>query len=75
MHVSCPNCGATVGEEIGGKLGVALAGAYLGSRVNPMASIAFGILGAMLGHVLIDSQIRKCPRCGRVFRIIDELPL
>lgn len=75
MHVQCPNCGTTVGEQVGGKLGVAAAGALLGSRMNPAATIVFGILGAMVGHVLIDQRIRTCPQCGTVLRIIGELPI
>ena len=75
MNVSCPNCGITVGEQIGGKLGVGLAAAYFGRRISPIASILFGILGAMVGHHLIDAEIRRCPQCGNVFRIINQLPL
>jgi len=75
MNVLCPNCGITVGEQIGGKLGVGLAAAYFGRRISPIASLVFGILGAMLGHHFIDAAIRRCPQCGTVFRIISELPL
>jgi hypothetical protein len=75
MNVSCPNCGVTVGEQIGGKLGLALAGTLLGSRVHPLAALAFGFLGALAGHQYIDSTIRICPKCGTVLRIIGELPL
>jgi hypothetical protein len=75
MKVSCPNCGATVGEQIGGKLGVGLAGALFGSRVNPAATLAFGLLGVLVGHIYIDKAIRTCPQCGTVLRIIGDLPL
>ena len=75
MNVSCPNCGATVGEQIGGKLGLGLAGVLLGSRVNPAAALVFGLLGALLGHRYIDTAIRTCPQCGTVLRIIGEFPL
>ena len=75
MNVSCPNCGITVGEQIGGKLGVGLAAAYFGKRISPVASLVFGLLGAILGHHFIDTAIRRCPQCGTIFRIINELPL
>jgi len=75
MHVQCPNCGTTVGEQVGGKLGVAVAGVILGSRMNPAAAILFGILGALVGHVFIDQRLRTCPQCGALLRIIGELPL
>ena len=75
MNVSCPNCGTTVGEQIGGKLGVGLAAAYFGKRISPVASLVFGILGAMVGHAFIDAEIRRCPQCGNVFRIINQLPI
>ncbi len=75
MNVSCPNCGTTLGEQIGGKLGVGLAAAYFGKRISPIAAIVFGVLGAMFGHHFIDGVIRRCPRCGTVFRIINQLPL
>ncbi len=75
MNVSCPNCGATVGEQIGGKLGVALAGVLLGSRVNPVAALLLGLLGAAIGHRYVDTAIRTCPQCGAVLRIIGELPI
>jgi xanthosine utilization system XapX-like protein len=75
MNVSCPNCGATVGEQIGGKLGIGLAAALLGSRVNPAAALVFGLLGALVGHQYIDRAIRTCPQCGMVLRIIGDLPL
>jgi len=73
MKVTCPNCGLTVGEQIGGKLGLGLAGFYFGSRVNPLLAFAFGLAGAFLGHELIDTAIRRCPQCGAVFRIAGGL--
>ena len=73
MNVSCPNCSATVGEQIGGKLGLAVAGGLLGSRMSPPAAFLFALGGALLGHYYIDRAIRTCPQCGLVFRIADEL--
>ena len=75
VNVQCPNCGTTVGEQIGGKLGVAAAGALLGSRMNPAAAVLFGLLGAVAGHIFIDQKMRTCPQCGTVLRIIGELPI
>jgi hypothetical protein len=75
MNVVCPNCRATVGEQIGGKVGLGLAAAVLGSRVNPGVSLLFGLLGAIIGHRYIDTAIRTCPQCGTVLRIIGELPI
>jgi hypothetical protein len=75
MNVSCPNCGSSVGEQIGGKLGLALAAGLLGSRVSPSTALVFALVGAAAGHYCIDSAVRTCPQCGLVFRIIGELPL
>ena len=74
MNVTCPNCGITVGEQIGGKLAMGLAAAYFGRRISPVASIVLGILGAVVGHHFIDAEIRRCPQCGNVFKIINQLP-
>jgi hypothetical protein len=64
----------TVGEEIGGKLGLGAAGYLLGSRVNPVAAFLSMLVGAALGHYLIDERVmRTCPQCGLVFRVADEL--
>jgi hypothetical protein len=75
MNAVCPSCGATVGEQIGGKLGLGLAAALFGNRVNPAIAILFGILGALAGHEYIDKRIRRCPRCGTILKIIGELPI
>jgi xanthosine utilization system XapX-like protein len=75
MNVSCPNCGATVGEQIGGKLGLGLAAALLGSRVNPAVALVFGLLGAWVGHQYIDTAVRTCPQCGTILKIIGQLPI
>jgi ribosomal protein S27AE len=75
MNVTCPNCGTTVGEQIGGKLGLGFAAALLGSRVNPAVALLFGFLGAVAGHRYIDTAIRRCPQCGMILRLIREIPL
>ena len=72
MNVSCPNCWATVGEQIGGKLAVGLAAALLGSRMNPAAAVVFGLFGALVGHRYTDTANRTCPQCGLVLRIAGE---
>lgn len=73
MSVDCPVCGSslTVGEQIGGKLTVAMAGALLGSRMNWEAAVAFAIVGVALGHILIDSDPRliTCPQCLAALRL------
>ena len=73
MNVSCPNCSAGVGEQIGGKLGLALAAGLLGRRISPVAAFLFALGGALAGHYYIDRAIRTCPQCGLVFRVADEL--
>lgn len=72
MNVICPNCGATVGEQIGGRLGLAAAGALLGSRVNPLAALLLGLIGAAIGHRVIDSSVRLCPQCWTVLQIASD---
>ncbi len=73
MKVVCLNCGTTVGEQIGGKLGIGLAAALLGSRVNPTVALLFGLAGMLAGHYYIDSAIRRCTQCGVVLRIVSDL--
>jgi hypothetical protein len=73
MNISCPHCGATVGEQIGGKFGLAIAGALLGSRMSPAAAFLFALGGALVGHYYIDRVIRRCPQCSLVFRVANEL--
>ncbi len=75
MNVSCPNCGATVGEQIGGKVAVGLTAALAGSRISPEVAALAGIIGALIGHYYIDASIRSCPQCRTVLRIIDDLPI
>lgn len=72
MQAFCPNCGSTVGEQIGGKLALGLASAFLGSRVDPFLTVLLGLAGAWLGHMYIDTAIRRCPECGMVFRIAAD---
>ncbi|HTX13704.1 MAG TPA: hypothetical protein VMD77_00305 [Candidatus Baltobacteraceae bacterium] len=72
MNVTCPNCGATVGEQIGGKLGFAFAGALLGSRMNPVAGVLLGLLGAAVGHRIIDSSMRVCPQCWTILQVVTD---
>ncbi len=73
MNVICPNCGLTVGEQFGGKLLMGATAALVGGRISPAAALIAGVIGAVLGHYIIDSQIRKCPQCGLVIRIVDGL--
>lgn len=73
MAAICPNCGVTIGEQIGGKLAVGLAAFYFGKRVNPIVAILAGVAGAWLGHQYIDTAVARCPRCGTFFRIAGGL--
>jgi phage tail tape-measure protein len=73
MNISCPHCGATVGEQIGGKFALAIAGALLGSRMSPAAAFLFALGGALLGHYCLDRVIRRCPQCSLVFTVAGEL--
>lgn len=72
MNATCPNCGATVGEQIGGRLGLAAAGALLGSRVSPVVAVLFALIGAAAGHQYIDSPLRVCPQCWTVLQIATD---
>jgi hypothetical protein len=74
-HV-CPNCGIVdVGQQIGGKLALSAGGLILGNQgmKDPIAMVAFGLLGFFIGHY-IDQQIAKrCPQCGAILTIADFL--
>lgn len=73
MKKFCPTCWLTLGEEIGGKLALAAAGAYLGSRVHPVVAVIAGALGVYLGHRYIDTAIQNCPQCGTLLAIAATL--
>ncbi len=73
MKKFLPNCGLTVGEQIGGKLALAATGAYLGSRVHPVAGVVAGLVGIYLGHRYIDTAIQNCPQCGTILMIVVGL--
>lgn len=73
INVSCPGCGMTVGEQIGGKLALGAAGAVFGSHISPAAAVLLTIGGAVAGHYLINRSIRTCHQCGLVFKIADDL--
>ncbi len=73
MNVFCPNCGFTVGEQIGGKLALGATAALVGSRVNLAVALITGLIGVWIGHNYIDRAIRTCPQCGTVMRIAAAL--
>ena len=70
--VFCPNCGLTVGEQIGGKLLLAATGYAVGGK-DPLIAFGVALLGAWLGHIYIDSALRTCPNCWTVIRIAEGL--
>jgi hypothetical protein len=72
MSANCPNCGFKIGKQLGGKLGLGLAAALVGSRINPAVGLLAGIIGAAIGHRYIDAAIYKCPTCGGVFRLAES---
>ncbi len=78
MVVTCPNCGSfiTVGEQIGGKLGIGAASAILGSKMGWEGAVLFGLVGMVLGHFLIDSNptLFQCPSCLAALQVVGDLP-
>lgn len=71
--VLCPNCGLTVGEQIGGKLFLGAAGLMVTGKLNPWLALAATAAGIWFGHVYIDSTIRTCPQCGTIIRVAEGL--
>jgi hypothetical protein len=71
--VQCPQCltQLTVGQQIGGKISFALGGALLGGQAmkNPIAVIAFGLVGLAIGHYFDTEMQVICPQCGQVLKI------
>ena len=73
--VICPNClsGLTIGEQVGGKVMLGLAGLALGGKVDPWVAAGATLLGILVGHVYIDNAIRTCPQCGQLINITNAL--
>jgi hypothetical protein len=72
--VMCPNCLSTltVGEQLGGKIALGLAGAAFG-KIDPWLGLAASLAGIFLGHIYIDNAIRSCPQCGQLLNIANAL--
>lgn len=71
--VFCPTCGLTVGEQIGGKLFLGLAGLLVTGKMNPWLALAATVAGIWFGHTYIDSTVRTCPHCGTIIRVAEGL--
>lgn len=72
-YVICPNCGLTVGEQIGGKLFLGTAGYLIAGKLSPLVALAATLAGIWFGHKYFDSAIRKCPQCGTLIQIAGGL--
>ncbi len=74
MKAVCPNCAVinlTVGQQIGGRLACAAAGALFGGRVlkNPVAMLVCILVGLAIGNQIDTEVAKRCPQCGAILRI------
>jgi outer membrane lipoprotein SlyB len=72
---SCPNCHTQqeVEAQILGKIGGALIGSLVGGTTNDtLATLGCMIIGTLIGHVIDESVLPKCPECGTVLEFIAE---
>jgi hypothetical protein len=73
---NCSSHGETtyVGAEVGAKLALGAAGMTAGAiKKDPWMALGLGLVGAFMGHVLIDQHlIPACPECGQAIQIIKE---
>lgn len=73
----CPTCRchSTVATEVGGKLGMAAAGALLGGGIgkHPVAVLVGALLGALVGHVVDCEVVPRCQACGAALRLVNTV--
>jgi hypothetical protein len=75
MKAICKTCTQSfdVAEQIGGKIGMAAAGALLGGNAtkHPAGFLIGMLVGAFIGHQL-DQDIRAaCPDCGTALTLLE----
>lgn len=71
----CPNCHEQhdIGEQVLGKLGGLLIGGAAGSASHdPWAALTGAIIGALIGHMIDETVLPKCPECGTILELIGD---
>ena len=75
MHTYwCPSCHTqhVIGKQLGGKLGLALAGGGAGALTrDPAKAILGAVVGIIVGHWIDENVLPRCPDCGAVLQLID----
>lgn len=72
---SCPNCHTqhAVEAQILGKIGGALIGSLAGGTTNDtLATVSCMIIGTLIGHMIDESVLPKCPECGTLLESMSE---
>ncbi|WNG41544.1 hypothetical protein F0U61_53585 [Archangium violaceum] len=77
MIAKCPCCKykVDVGTKVGGKLGLAAAGAMLGANVfkkEPLMTLALIAGGAMLGNWVDNNVLPDCPSCRVALQLVNN---
>jgi hypothetical protein len=77
MIAKCPCCKhkVDVGTRVGGKLGLATAGAMLGAgalKKNPLLTLALVAGGAMLGNWVDNNVLPDCPSCRVALQLVSN---
>ncbi|NRD45957.1 hypothetical protein [Corallococcus exiguus] len=76
MKAICKHCNhkETIGTRLGGKLGLGLAGALLGTaavKKHPFVTLLCIGGGALLGHAIDTSVLPNCPSCKVALQVAN----
>jgi hypothetical protein len=77
MQSICPHCGIierNLAQQIGGKVTFGLAGLALGNQAKqPLVALVCAGAGVLVGHAIDQAAGKKCPYCGALLEIADDL--
>ncbi len=74
MKTRCPKCSSShdVGTAVGGKIAATLIGGAVGHAAtrDPMVAIVTALLGLVIGEVIDQVVVPRCPACGVALQVV-----